>query len=102
MGFPTATARIICHVSVVDTINTHFERAGYGPNNVSVPLIQLDDPDDAAPSAYGAEARVDPGILALTNTATFVDGYWVEIGKPGEHKLDEFAAWLGYRRKPAA
>ena len=82
-------------------VNWYFERNGYGPNNVAIPLIATNDPDNAEPKAWAAEALVDSGIMAILNLAKSMDGFWYATGPAGETLLPAFAETHGFRIKPA-
>lgn len=94
------TACIIVENYRVARINGFFEQQGYGPNNLCIPLINIDDPDDADPVAWAAESPVGTDILNLIKLATIYDGFYYKKTGRGQSIIDDFAAEHGYRRKP--
>jgi hypothetical protein len=56
---------IIVEAQYVNAANRILERHGYGPNNLSVPLILKRDADDHAPRGYGCLLPIDAGLKAL-------------------------------------
>ena len=61
----TKRATIIVSDAARDGANTILLRHGYGPNNLSRPLIGINADDDADPVAWCADMPVDPALEAL-------------------------------------
>jgi phage tail sheath protein FI len=56
---------LIVPAAKVKAVNTLFERHGYGPNNVSVPVVAKTATKDAKPSHFYLECPADSGMAAL-------------------------------------
>ena len=100
----TEQAVLIIEDQYRNAANRILEKHGYGPNNLSIPLILKSDADDHAPRGWGCMMPIDAGLKALV--MKYIDGdteaRFLAFRAPRnrqllKEKMDE----LNLRRKPA-
>lgn len=95
----------IVKATIVDAANNWMERQGYGPNNFSIPLIQIADPDTQPARAWAAEFQAEPSLRTIIHRKidslapnAFV--FWSKDRKTARQKAKAFIQSKGYRIKP--
>lgn len=96
----------IVRATIVDAANTWMEKQGYGPNNFSIPLIQIADPNTQAARYWGAEFQADPALRTIIHKKVDSLGvnaflFWSKDRKTARQKALAFIQSKGYRIKPS-
>lgn len=95
----------IVKATIVNAANTWMENQGYGPNNFSIPLIQIADPDTQAARYWAAEFQADPALRTIIHKKVDSLGvnaflFWSKDRKTARQKTKQFIQSKGYRIKP--
>ncbi len=96
---------MIVTADIVDAVNRYLERMGYGPGNLSIPIIATNDPDGAAPKGYGCLVQGDRAFRTIVHRKAeelkpkaFV--FWSMHPREAKQQALAFIHSKGYRLKP--